>query len=92
MSDSELSSPRIVCAANRYEDIIVPSARHFDPLMHALIDAIGVNITSGKWEQGFIDQHRKFYTRAEAWVIAEKNGQIIRQVSSPGILYSENLY
>lgn len=92
MSDSELSPPRIVCAANRYKDVIIPSARHFDPLMHSLIHAMGFSITSGKWEQGFIDQHRKFYTREEAWIVAEKNGQIINQVSTPGILYSENLY
>lgn len=88
----ELSKPRIVCAANRYQDIIIPSARHFDPLMHDLIERLGLNIPSGQWEQGFIDQHRRFYTRKEAWVIAEKNGQILEQVSTPGILYSENLY
>lgn len=92
VDDAGLSPPRIVCAANRYGDTIVPSARHHDALMNSLIKELGFNISPGRWEQGFIDQHRKFYTREEAWVIAERNGQIIREVSSPGVLYSENLY
>lgn len=42
--------------------------------------------------QGFIDQYGKFYDREEAWCVAEKNGQIIRDCGCPGELYSENLY
>jgi hypothetical protein len=43
-------------------------------------------------DQGFIDQRGKFWTREEAWVIAETNGQIKYRVSIEGTLYSENLY
>lgn len=92
MSKSELDPPRIVCAANRYGNILIVAPRHFDPLMHEQIDRLDIKISSSHWEQGFIDQHRRFYTREEAWKIAEFNGQIIRSVSSPGKLYSENLY
>lgn len=48
--------------------------------------------------QGFIDQFNNFYTRKEAWIIAETNGQIIRRVGGDmsldgeGKLFSENLY
>ena len=47
---------------------------------------------NGGGEQGFVDQYGRFYTREEAWVIAEKNGQIKNHVSTPGTLYSECLY
>jgi hypothetical protein len=41
---------------------------------------------------GFIDQHGRYYNRQDAWRIAEKNGQILKEVSIAGTLYSENLY
>jgi hypothetical protein len=44
------------------------------------------------WDQGFIDQFGDFLTRREAWEIAKDRGQILRDVSTPGTLYSENLY
>lgn len=92
MTETKLSPPRIVCAAIRYDIHIIVAPRHFDSLMHSQISRLDVKIPSSKWEQGFVDQHCRFYTREEAWVIAEQNGQITRQVSSPGVLYSENLY
>jgi len=84
--------PRIVCAANRFENgPILIGARHFDQHMHIQANYMGVK-GSEPHEQGFIDQYGKFYNREEAWEIAKKNGQIIRDVSSPGSLFSENLY
>jgi hypothetical protein len=44
------------------------------------------------WEEGFIDQFGDWLDRKEAWKIAEDQGQIRREVSTPGTLYSENLY
>jgi hypothetical protein len=45
------------------------------------------------YEQGFIDNKGNFLTREEAWVVAEREGQIIRRAcSDEGVLYSENLY
>jgi hypothetical protein len=89
----ELSPPRIVCAANRHRKsgLIVCAPRHFDATMHAVLLQL-----DGDWrtsEQGFVDQHGKFYTREEAWKIAEANGQLLRRFGGDGVdLYSENLY
>lgn len=92
MDDNQLALPRVVCAALRFDGVIVASPRHFDKTAHGIIDKLALKISPGKWEQGFVDQFGNFLTREEAWITAEKNGQIIRTVSSPGILYSENLY
>lgn len=81
---------RIVCAAIRKCDIIICGARHFDPVMTSVLELLGDK--SHDWEQGFIDKFGKFHDRKSAWVIAEQSNQIIRQVSTPGTLYSENLY
>lgn len=87
---------KIVCAANKFffEDgtnLIVPSARHWDVTMRYIMLCIPKKITDEI--QGFIDQCGDFHTREEAWIIAEKNGQIMRRVGGDGVrLYSENLY
>jgi len=76
---SDRPDPIVVCAAcrNKHDGFVVTSARHYDPLMRKQMNA--------HCESAFL-------TRKEAWVIAKKNGQIRREVSSPGTLYSENLY
>lgn len=101
---SELSAPRIICAANRIfrvntggvrEELIVAGARHHDSVMNPVLIKL---YDLGYWRseerhQGFIDQHGKFYSREEAWVIAQANNQIVRRVGGDeGCLYSENLY
>ena len=49
-----------------------------------------------QFEEGFVDQHGRFYDRREAYKIAAANGQIRRRVGGDatdgGTLYSENLY
>lgn len=82
----------IVCAANRHRETgtIFCGARHFDNVMRGQIKAAGYK--SFGYDQGFLDQFARFYNRKEAWEIAERNGQIKKQVSTPGTLYSENLY
>ncbi len=95
--------PYIVCAAMRQDGFVVTGARHFDVIMRATI--LALNKSTKGWEQGFIDQFGKFYTRKEAWKVADKNGQIRRgtgfeSFSNPrkagigddGVLFSENLY
>lgn len=84
---------RIVCAANlnKSNGLIICGARHFDKIMRAVITKTGA-FTNDIFEQGFIDQFGNFYTRHEAWIVAERNNQIIKEVSSPGTLYSENLF
>ena len=88
----------IVCAANRYGDLIVPSARHHDALMNKLIARLGGSHKlldeDGHTEQGFIDQYGKWWNREDAFIIAERNGQDVdlTRNSVPDRLYSEGLY
>lgn len=91
---SELSPPRIVCAAIQLVDgLIIPSARHFDMTMRlVLVSMQGEKRLAGA-RQGFIDQHGTFYDREQAWDIAKSQDQIRRELScGVGTLYSENLY
>jgi hypothetical protein len=89
-------NPRIVCAAIRNrEGKILCGPRHFDVTMRsAMEDNEGwVERRSGVIEQGFVDQFGHFYNRSDAWAVAEKEGQIIRDKEKcVGTLYSEHLY
>lgn len=105
---TELSKPRIVCAANRnsISKEIAVGVRHFCHIMRENvwnfckargIDAMDLEdpyaMAWRRSEQGFIDQHGNFYTREEAWVIADANNQIINDRSwQTGRLHSEHLY
>lgn len=105
---SELSTPRIVCAANRNETTgeIAIGVRHGCPIMVQnmwnFCKAINVEPMNTESEyamawrtsdQGFIDQHGKYYTREEAWTVADANGQIFRDREwQTGSLHSEHLY
>jgi len=42
--------------------------------------------------QGFVTSEGRFVDRKEAWIIAEKSNQIVRQSGGKGTLYSEDLY
>lgn len=84
---------RIVCAANRHKFVgdidIILGIRHWDELMRQQVS----DSDYSNYEQGFIDNKGKFLTREEAFVVAEREGQIIRCVGGDeGVLYSENLY
>lgn len=90
----KLSKPIIVAAANRStaDGLLVVGARHFDACMREQIKAMSRKHTEFT-EQGFIDQHCKFYTREEAFIVASENGQIKRRCGGDdGKLFSENLY
>lgn len=84
---------RVVCAAVRHTGtgLVVCGARHFDMVMHAQIEALGL---PDDWdEQGFIDQRGTYMTREEAFGVASAAGQIIRRCGGDdGQLFSENLY
>lgn len=90
----------VVCAANRFPGtgngpIIVCGARHFDNVMHAVIDALGLQSQAGDAEQGFIDQFGVFMTREEAATVAAEAGQlnVRRPKTVPARqLFSEDLY
>lgn len=90
------SPSRIVCAAIRFADgRVIVGARHWDQLMHQQAD-MAYRETQGRTEQGFIDQHCNFFSRHDAWLIANTNGQILYRCggdeTNGGTLFSENLY
>ncbi|CAB3784431.1 hypothetical protein [Pararobbsia alpina] len=89
---SEGAIHRIVCAANRkrFTGEVVLGIRHWDAFMR------GLETEGDPVDQGFIDNRGTFFSRVEAWKVAEAAGQIIRRVggddTAGGTLYSENLY
>lgn len=86
---------RVVAAACRSEckNIVLVSARHWDLAMNKLAKYLADPETFFPIdEQGFIDQYGNFLSRKEAYIIAEREGQIIRDCNEHGVLYSENIY
>lgn len=87
---------KIICAAMRQKEsgVLILGPRHFDRTMHDQLDAVyGTKKPAGtSFEQGFIDQFGRFYTREAACVVVENNGQELRSQPEGGILYSEDLY
>lgn len=99
--DKYNSTTWIVCAANKFHDIVVPAPRHASVDMHQAYCSFGgwsmlleyAKRNGSFEEQGFIDQFSIFYTREEAFEIAEKNGQIrFPEGNSGRKLFSEGLY
>lgn len=68
----------VVCAANRYGDLVFVGVRHFCPVMR--FNMRGHDIPALRKErgevQGFIDQHGVFMTREEAAIVAKESGQL----------------
>jgi hypothetical protein len=89
-----MTNSRIVCAAMLMDDgLIVPGVRHYSPEMRKVLKRIyGVDYHFREVQQGFIDQNGLFLDRETAWKIAAENGQILKVLSKPGTLFSENLY
>lgn len=89
--------PRIVCAAVRYPDgKMLVGPRHLDYVMLLQFQALKIQFEEKDATMGFVDQDGKFYTRQEAWKLAEANGQILYRIPADqqhgGTLFSENLY
>lgn len=83
--------------------VVIPGPRHMSTTMGQLVRMLGLGGSNKdpellqNWraeDQGFIDQHDNYYTRAEAWVIARFHNQMIREGEGwPfGLLFSEHLY
>lgn len=100
----ERNPSRIVCAAIKLKtgEVLV-GIRHFDAFMLRQINERKLDKRDAV--QGFVDQYGSFFTRTEAWKIADAQGQIMRptgweEFSTPrtanigdaGLLFSENLY
>lgn len=90
----------VVCAAIKYDDIIITGARHYDPIMCQQLDLIPKEKRQsirkkGKpfYMQGFIDQWGNFMDRKEAATVALNSGQALRNPDlNPDMLFSEDLY
>jgi hypothetical protein len=89
---------RVVCAANRFEKVIVVGPRHYDMTMHRQIEKyrfVGVISNRECPEQGFIDQHGVFMDRKEALEVALAAGQILdikKKCHPTNELFSEDIY
>jgi len=98
MTPEQVKAQRIVCAAVRGpHGFVVTGARHFDQSMRKLLNRAKLqNETPVMYakEQGFIDQFNNFLSREDAYEIADRQGQIIRECGNKGqrVLYSEHLY
>jgi hypothetical protein len=96
--ENGIDPPRqvVVCAANRSKcGIVVCGARHWDALMHRVVDSIERGGQRLKWEQGFIDQFGTFLTREEAMIVVRESGQPFSEERNGGAgkeLFSEGLY
>lgn len=86
--------PWMVCAACKTGPWIVLGARHWDEIMRSQLDEDELR-TSFDWDQGFIDQWGRFYTREEALVCVKDSGQPFNNERNGGHetqLFSEGLY
>lgn len=84
---------RIVCSAVlTKKGEIVLGVRHYDPLMNAALDALGycARTTTERFEEGFIDNHRTFLNREEAYIVAKAANQIL--YPDVGGVYDKFLY
>ena len=83
---------KIVCAANRVDDVILCGARHWDNVMRSQADKMYLSTT--KAEQGFIDQFGNWYDRVEALTLVKLSGQPFHadRNGSTTKLFSEGLY
>ena len=92
MIDEDLDALVVCAACINSEGKVVPSVRHGDKLMYNVMDE--EEVIRFRWVQGFVTNRFSFITREEAWIIAERQGQIRNKLpcDSAKRLYSENLY
>lgn len=81
---------RVSMAANIVDGHLIVGNRHFCPIMHMQIDALGLDCHRHDigTDQGFIDQWGIYMSREEAWEVAKAAGQI-KEVFVEGTLFSE---
>jgi hypothetical protein len=92
---SERPARFVVCAANKYGDLVFTGVRHFCPVMQVNMQAYDIPaLRKERGEvQGFIDQFGVFMTREEAAIVAKESGQLARYGNHcPTVLFSEDLY
>lgn len=86
--------PHIVCAACRWHNFIICGPRHWDGVMRHQLVALGFE-HGHDWDQGFVDQFGRFWSREQAMQIVKDNKQpfdLERNGGNDAVLYSEGLY
>ncbi len=84
----------VVCAANRYGELILCGPRHHDTRMNQtllLLKEKGLELGQ-RDEEGFVDQFGIFLSREEACKIVLLNKQPLQDPDLRKRLFSENLY
>lgn len=104
LHDEEAYAQRvIVCAANKYtlrtgEELVVPCVRHTNPVLSQQIKVLmDAGLLEKGWclpdNQGFIDQYYNWWSREDAYIIAEAANQINHERNGHHRdLFSEGLY
>lgn len=85
----------VVCAANKYGDMVFIGVRHFCQFMVFNMQDYDIPRLRKRFGevQGFIDQHGVFMDRREAAQVAAEAGQLDRYGDAkPDVLFSEDLY
>ena len=83
----------VSAAALSPEGLVVMSVRHADSLFYDVLDGtVNEREHYHDWIQGFVTNTRVFLIREEAWVVAERQGQIRNPDHIVGRLHSEHLY
>lgn len=81
---------RVVASACRADGITIVGVRHFDQVMHGVIEALGMHSPAREWEQGFVDNRGEFLDRHEGFIVATAANQIVQKHGRPHELYSED--
>ena len=85
---------KLICAAVKMNDVIIPCVRHWDENCHNIVDEIWNKeqqhciIHNGHEVQGFLDNKGNFYNREEAAILF--NSYSDKKVGK--LLFSEDLY
>ncbi|UGL62196.1 putative anti-restriction nuclease [Escherichia phage JLBYU50] len=93
----------IVCAANKYilnngKELIIPCVRHANPVLSAQLNVLKDAGLIDKLfclpdNQGFIDQYYNWWSRKDAYIIADNAKQINYERNGHNSeLFSEGLY
>ena len=74
----------ILCAAVKYNGQIISGYRHNDcwELLESLIGEVNGDLIDTEIAQGFLTSDKRYVSRAEAWIIAEDNNQIVHGYKS----------
>ncbi len=94
--DNGIEKPQsiIVCAACKFDTVILCGARHWDTVMREQFKVITSALHACRFEQGFIDQFGNFHNREAALQIVLASGQPYNRNrnGSDTELFSEGMY